>query len=194
MRMTFVPYWKNRSYNPGGKLPFNIDLEQFSKKSNFKQVFAHFYISQDKTFDVQNSIYLGNEKLNQKQKRSFIQLRLPQQLNDGVYFLIGVLKDSNDTGTPDPNSNFTTMKFLVNASDQSLVSTSTSLSSVGQQIYIEGFDGGEVRIYNINGSLLKTMQLKEGDPLNLEGITKGILIIQTIAKNGEVSINKYLHP
>ncbi len=194
MRMSFVPFWINRSYLPGGNLPFFIELEQLTKKPNFKQVYAHFYISKEKTFDIKNSIYVGNEKLNfnQKQKKSSIQL--PQQVNGGYYYLIGVLTDSPKIGIPDPNSNFNTMEFLVKSSDQALVSTATSLSSRGQQIYIDGFEGGEVRIYNINGSLLKSLQLNEGDPLNLEGINKGILIIQTIAKSGEVSTNKYLNP
>jgi hypothetical protein len=194
MRMSFVPFWINRSYLPGGNLPFFIELEQLTKKPNFKQVYAHFYISKEKTFDIKNSIYVGNEKLNfnQKQKKSSIQL--PQQVNGGYYYLIGVLTDSPKIGIPDPNSNFNTMEFLVKSSDQALVSTATSLSSRGQQIYIDGFEGGEVRVYNINGSLLKSLQLNEGDPLNLEGINKGILIIQTIAKSGEVSTNKYLNP
>lgn len=195
LRMSIFPFWPNRSYLPGSNLPFYVNLDQLSKKSNFKQVYAHFYISSDKSLNTKNAIYLGNEKLNANQKQKKSSIVLPKQMNDGYYYVVGILTDSPIIEFPDLNSDFSSFEFIVKSSGQSqIVSQSTSISGHGHQIFIDGFEGGEVKIYDINGHYLKRVQIDKGDDVNLEGITKGILLIQAISRNGEVSTHKYLNP
>jgi hypothetical protein len=193
--MSILPFWRNRMFFPGDPLPFFINLSQLTKKPNYKEVFVHFFLSEDQNFNLNTSIYVGIEKLNANQKQKKSKVQIPEQIGNGKYFLHGVLSESKNFDQQVLTAN-AFMEFLIGTPNGNLVSglSSSQQISVNQhQITLNEFSGGEIKIYSIQGYLLKSLTIKEGESFTVNDLAKGILIIQSRNSLGEVKSSKYFN-
>lgn len=194
IRMSMRFFRPNRIFPIGGRVPFFVELEQLQKKNDFKTIYSHFFISKDKRLFLKNSLYVGSEKLNANQKQKKTEVQIPQQLAEGQYYLIGVLSDSPQLKEAMESASTTSLEFYISGNGQGYVFSNTnsiqSINKQGDLLFIENFSGGEVRIFDLNGQLIKAVKTEKDTPVSINDLQKGILIIQAVSAGGEVQVHK----